>query len=585
MVATTYVAGTGVPATQLNGDFSRCLDKSGDTMVGMLTLASDPINPLDAATKQYIDNRLSPGGAFVLKSGDTMSGTLTLNSTLAFSARANGGLPVVGGSFIGDLNKLWSTGALFGFGQRPTTTSAANDVGPILTVQRSPAYTGAISGNPSALIVLCNAGTGVTGKENGLISQYTINSASGTYTAGTFTMFKINPGTAAMIDLNVNSQDQTGRMSSVSGSNVPQENDLWASGPDDAGLRIGTEIVSAEYTSSSDGATTFYVGGFRVRGREVRNPTSGGLAAPTNAVFGVLATTQAAPKALFPNAASTGAGLTGSFTNAFCSDGATISFSAASAVQTATTSTSFTGGVTTITLTTNQNFPAYIWPGALVTGTNIAANTHVVSQSYDNVTTITVVLDTPTSGAIANNATITFTNVIGTAFSASGFITGNAFQSPGFAVNNAGTVTALGVAGTTTNNNANAGSVGEFVSSSVAITTVSMSTTVPINITSISLTAGDWDVSGVVAFNPAGTTTIGALVAGINTTSGTLPAAASGALASLLATFTAGSQAQMHVNPCRMSLAGTTTVFLVAQANFGTSTMQAGGFIRARRVR
>lgn len=32
------------------------VDKSGDTMTGILTLSGDPVDPLDAATKQYIDN-------------------------------------------------------------------------------------------------------------------------------------------------------------------------------------------------------------------------------------------------------------------------------------------------------------------------------------------------------------------------------------------------------------------------------------------------------------------------------------------------------------------------------------------------
>jgi len=52
-----------------------------------------------------------------------------------------------------------------------------------------------------------------------------------------------------------------------------------------------------------------------------------------------------------------------------------------------------------------------------------------------------------------------------------------------------------GIVGTTTNNNAQAGSVGEYVESVVANVSFTTSGGPGNNITSISLTAGDWDVS------------------------------------------------------------------------------------------
>jgi len=72
---------------------------------------------------------------------------------------------------------------------------------------------------------------------------------------------------------------------------------------------------------------------------------------------------------------------------------------------------------------------------------------------------------------------------------------------------------------TTTNDSATAGNVGEYVESvivtgsSTALTTATAKT-----VTSISLTAGDWDVDTVVHFNPAGTTTITALIGGLSLT-------------------------------------------------------------------
>ena len=35
------------------------LNKSGGTMTGALTLAADPANTMEAATKQYVDNQIS----------------------------------------------------------------------------------------------------------------------------------------------------------------------------------------------------------------------------------------------------------------------------------------------------------------------------------------------------------------------------------------------------------------------------------------------------------------------------------------------------------------------------------------------
>jgi hypothetical protein len=59
--------------------------KSGGTMTGLLVLSADPGAALGAATKQYVDAR-------VLKSGDTMTGSLTSNSTIL----ANGNSSKIG---------------------------------------------------------------------------------------------------------------------------------------------------------------------------------------------------------------------------------------------------------------------------------------------------------------------------------------------------------------------------------------------------------------------------------------------------------------------------------------------------------
>ena len=55
-------------ADKLNTAFSERVSRGGDTMQGPLTLASDPVAPFDAATKQYVDRFTAmgvPTGAYI----------------------------------------------------------------------------------------------------------------------------------------------------------------------------------------------------------------------------------------------------------------------------------------------------------------------------------------------------------------------------------------------------------------------------------------------------------------------------------------------------------------------------------------
>ncbi|CAJ0802946.1 hypothetical protein LMG18090_04364 [Ralstonia mannitolilytica] len=138
-----------------------------------------------------------------------------------------------------------------------------------------------------------------------------------------------------------------------------------------------------------------------------------------------------------------------------------------------------------------------------------------------------------------------------------------------------------GIVGTTTNDNANAGSFGEYQTATTTNTSLTNSTSA--NLTSISLTAGDWDVQCSGYFHPAGTTTVAGLAASVSTTSANL--GAFGATTYLQLTFTTGGGNYISSPVWRVSLASTTPVYCVGFASFGTSTMQGDGFIRARRVR
>jgi len=147
-----------------------------------------------------------------------------------------------------------------------------------------------------------------------------------------------------------------------------------------------------------------------------------------------------------------------------------------------------------------------------------------------------------------------------------------------------------GIVGTTTNNNANAGSVGEVLTATIATPGTTLTTAVTANVILtpfLSLTAGDWDVWGQIAFLPAATTSITQIAFGISATSATLPTAGTGGLVqNTYAAFVPGAINQCHnVTMTRVSIASTTSYYLVAQAAFTVSTLSAFGTLYARRVR
>lgn len=174
---------------------------------------------------------------------------------------------------------------------------------------------------------------------------------------------------------------------------------------------------------------------------------------------------------------------------------------------------------------------------------------------------VTPVLGTPTSGVLTNcTGSPTFSQV--------------SFSSTS------------GIIGTTTNDNAAAGSVGEFISSNQTGGIV-LTSTIAITITSISLTAGDWDVWGQVIFSPAVAAAVNYISGSISLTNNTVDGT-HGSIniqsygGQVIATYI--SNVSSLCNVVRLSLASTTTVYLIAASGF-TSSMSAEGIINARRVR
>lgn len=160
----------------------------------------------------------------------------------------------------------------------------------------------------------------------------------------------------------------------------------------------------------------------------------------------------------------------------------------------------------------------------------------------------------------------------------------------GFMIQRGGTVwtATTGFKGVTDGSDASSGQVGEYITSNIVIgSAVSMSSGTTGPITLISLTAGDWDVWANVITNPAVGTTTGTLEVGISTTSSALPTApANGGnninsfVSSSGAGFVQGGNCMM-----RVSIASTTTVYIVALANFSGGSLSAYGSIQARRAR
>lgn len=148
--------------------------------------------------------------------------------------------------------------------------------------------------------------------------------------------------------------------------------------------------------------------------------------------------------------------------------------------------------------------------------------------------------------------------------------------------------TTSGIIGTTTANSAAALSVGEYVFSQITFASrISITSSVQTNITSISLTAGDWDVWGNIGFSGAVSTTLADAVGGISQTSATL--GDDSTFSSIVYSPSAAVFAVQTVDFCvpgfRISLSGTTTIYLVGLASFGVSTAAAFGAIYARRRR
>ena len=141
------------------------------------------------------------------------------------------------------------------------------------------------------------------------------------------------------------------------------------------------------------------------------------------------------------------------------------------------------------------------------------------------------------------------------------------------------------IKGTTTNDSATAGKVGEYVSSAVTSPTAAPATGAIGDLTSIALTAGDWDVhlQGHWRVN----TSVQDVIVGIGTAAGN---DGSGLVigsnqATLAQAFLAAGAQFMSVAPYRVSLSASATIYYKYSADYTGAVPDLRGIISARRIR
>src|SRR5215472_4403614 len=339
MTATNWIRGQLLVADDLDAAFGECIDRRGDVMTGLLTLAQDPGSPSDAATKRYVDNAVvgMAGVGFLPLAGGAMTGPITHTTKSG----------TIWGTYLGD-PRPWFTNSKWGFGWQATSTTDSVAGSGVLTVQRNATYTGSTGANPAALAVNSVIGPNVTGGESALALLVNDSGSAGIHVGAQMTCNKLVTGAATLFGGNLVVQDQTGRKSSIAGALVGLEFDIIAAGPDDQADRINLDLIGREYPGgSTDGATVHTVAGARVRGQTRRGGAAGVVNTPSSTVYGFRTQTAADIG---------GAGQMMGIQTAYGCDAASVAaFSAVSAVQTLVTSTSFSGGVTTLTLVTTND--------------------------------------------------------------------------------------------------------------------------------------------------------------------------------------------------------------------------------------
>lgn len=220
------------------------------------------------------------------------------------------------------------------------------------------------------------------------------------------------------------------------------------------------------------------------------------------------------------------------------------------------------GGVGTISIGAQNQLAYYAANGTTVSGLSTIASAVLTSTSLGALSWVTY---TGTGSPVLNNSPTFVTPNLGVASA-----TSLQFSST------------TGIIGTTTNDSAASGSVGQIIFSVIPrASAISLTTNIAANVTSISLTAGDWDIWGNVNIALTGNGTV--TNAWISQSSALQPDAS---LYNGL-TFSSGSLTQIGIQiPSQpIQLSSTTTIYLSGVCTFTTGTATACGAIYARRRR
>jgi hypothetical protein len=138
------------------------------------------------------------------------------------------------------------------------------------------------------------------------------------------------------------------------------------------------------------------------------------------------------------------------------------------------------------------------------------------------------------------------------------------------------------VPGIATNTNASAGEVGEIITATATTGTLSSGTST--NVTSITLTAGDWDISGGYNASGSSSPSVTDIWCSINTATPTNvnTAGQSFRIRGLTMTDPVTSGA---LGPLRVSIASSTTYYLNTAVTYTGGSFAVTGVLRARRMR
>lgn len=277
------------------------------------------------------------------------------------------------------------------------------------------------------------------------------------------------------------------------------------------------------------------------------------------------------------------------------------------------TSTDTLVGRTTTDTLSNKTLTSPTINGATISGGSISntpvsgssgAFTTLGATTSGSTSTLTVT-DTGASGAnvrIVGNGATTPSKTIRVVSGSLGVVN-DAYSAQILTLTDAGNLTVsgsiapsqtAGIVATTTNNRASAGAVGDFACAQVtnggsptgcgtnSSTPVSLTSNTPANVTSVSLGPGEWKCTASIAFNNGGTTVTTQSTGSISTTSATMDSLQ---FANYSPPNTAGLNPAFVVPARDLLLSATTTVYLVVNNVFSTSTSAVFGRIECQRPR